>query len=64
LKEKPSEDMEGDESTSNFSYDLFHHKMKVWMNHNKMDKDEGPKDNIRNGFMIGAWPPKSSNRPP
>jgi hypothetical protein len=38
--------------------------MKVWMNHNKMDKDKAPKNNIRNGLMIGEWPPKRWNGPP
>ncbi len=32
--------------------------MKVWMNHNKMDEEKGPKNNIMNGFMIGGFPSK------
>jgi hypothetical protein len=29
------------------------------MNHNKMDEDKGPKENIRSGFVIGGSSSKS-----
>jgi hypothetical protein len=35
--------------------------MKVWMNHNKMDEEKGPKDNVNSGLVIGGWPPKRWN---
>ncbi len=40
LKERPTEDVEGDEFTSNSSLEknFLHHKMRVYINHNKMDK--------------------------
>jgi hypothetical protein len=34
------------------------------MNHNKMDKEKDPKDNVENGLVIGGWPPKRWNEPP
>jgi hypothetical protein len=38
--------------------------MRVRMNHNKMDEEKGPKDNIKSGLVIGGWPPKRWNGPP
>jgi hypothetical protein len=33
------------------------------MNHNKMDEEKGPKDNIKSGLVIGGLPPKRWNGP-
>jgi hypothetical protein len=34
------------------------------MNHNKMEEEKGPKDNVKNGLMIRGLPPKRWNEPP
>jgi hypothetical protein len=34
------------------------------MNYKKMDKEKGPKDNVKSGLMIGGLPPKRWNGPP
>lgn len=53
LKDIPTKDVKG-ESISIFfpKKNLYHHKMKVWVNCNKMNEENGPKDNVRNGFVI------------
>jgi hypothetical protein len=60
------ENMEGDESTSNYFFqkNLLHHNMKVWMNHNKMDEKKSPKHNVRSGLVISGWLSKRLNEPP
>ncbi len=60
LNERSIEGVEGDESTSNFSLEekFATPQDEVWMYHNKMDEEKGPKDNVKSGLVIGGWPPK------
>ncbi len=66
LTKRLAKDVEGDESTSNFfsKKEFATHKKKVWMNHNKMEEEKGPKDNVKSGLVISGWPPKRLNGPP
>ncbi len=67
LKERPTEDVEGDESTLNSSSEeKFATSQDEGLNepHNKMDEEKGSKDNIKSGLAIGGWPPKRWNKPP
>jgi hypothetical protein len=65
LKARPTKDVEGDESTTNSSSEEeFASSEDEGLNHNKMDQEKGPKDNVRSGLVIGGSPPKRWNEPP
>jgi hypothetical protein len=38
--------------------------MRLSMNHNKVDEEKGPKNNIKNGLVISGLEPKRWNRQP
>jgi hypothetical protein len=59
LKERPMEDMEGDESTSNSSLkqNCVPSQYEGLKEPQKNGQRERPKNNIRNGLVIGGLPP-------
>ncbi len=66
LKARPTEDVEGDESTTNSSSEEeFASSQDEGLNEPQQDDQEkGPKDNVKTSLMIGGWPPKRWNEPP
>jgi hypothetical protein len=66
LKERPAENVEGDESTLNSSSEEeFATSQDEGLNEPQQDgQEKGPKDNVKSGLVIGGWPPKRWNGPP